>query len=166
MHLSNVFKRENKNTVKDRISVGTTLWPLPIIVPGDLWILFVLHLLTIMQSAIDPSFSRHSLIFGAISLCAVQSGHLLSRDLVLARGLMWDYIMGQETFKEWLIRLVGLFVGLAIGSFILSFRICSNINNLLYYRIDLKTGNLPVWRLCLYCLNQMIVGVEKVAMYR
>lgn len=36
MHLSNVFKRENKNTVKDRISVGTTLWPLPIIVPGDL----------------------------------------------------------------------------------------------------------------------------------
>lgn len=52
--------------------------------------------------------------------------------------------MGQETFKEWLIRLVGLFVGLAIGSFILSFRICSDINNLLYYRIDLKTGNLPV----------------------
>ncbi|WJX14396.1 hypothetical protein P8452_04668 [Trifolium repens] len=30
----------------------------------------------------------------------------------------------------------------------------------------LKTGNLPVSRLCLYCLSQMIVGLEKVALYR
>jgi len=45
-------------------------------------------------------------------LCAVQFGHLLSQDLMLARGLMWDYFMGPEIWRGWLIRLVDLFVGL------------------------------------------------------
>ncbi|KAK2403326.1 fruit protein [Trifolium repens] len=39
-------------------------------------------------------------------------------------------------------------------------------NQSIYGLSDLKTGNLPVSRLCLYCLSQMIVGLEKVALYR
>lgn len=52
--------------------------------------------------------------------------------------------MGLETFREWLIRLAGLIVGLTIGNPVLSIRACSNNNILLQYRTDLKIGNLLV----------------------
>lgn len=55
--------------------------------------------------------------------------------------------MGPETFREWLIRLVDLYLALTIGSLVVSIRAFSKPLTALFllrYRIDLKSGNLLV----------------------
>jgi hypothetical protein len=65
-------------------------------------------------------------------------------------------------------QVVYLFVDLTPGSLFICGSVLELLSNnlLLCYGIDLKTGNLPVSRSCLYCLSQMIDGLEKVALYR
>lgn len=77
--------------------------------------------------------------------------------------------MGLETSTEWLIRFLNMKFYLFVFIFSISIYDFCVIVVLVppkSYRIDLRTGNLQVLRLCQYYHSRMMVGRDKVVMCR